>query len=369
MAGSWSTTRICGCPARAAASGSSFALAAKPTGSGEPVPNMNCSMGSQRKSAAYTSRRRNVVVRSGFGPAPSPVFEDLQSETGGQNPGVQPDRAKAAEKPRVLDLAAAVHDDLEACVMRDLGRFLADHAELQPEDLRADLDRLTRDRGCFARGAEDVHDFDRPRVRGRGRGKIRIHRSVQDRALARLRRVHGNDVVSVRVEVDRRERACVVVVRAQADHRDRAVLGQDAVAFLRRQSEVVALSDGAHDWYGAPYALERIEWPTPCSTFARPAGGPAFCDAASAWSRSATISATSSMPIDTRTSSGPMRAARSSSSLSCWCVVEAGWMTSDFASPTLARWLKSCTDSINFCPASRPPLIPNVKMEPAPLGR
>ena len=42
-----------------------------------------------------------------------------------------------------------------------------------------------------------------------------MHRAVQDRPLARLRRVHGNDVVSIGVEVDSREGARVVVVRAQ----------------------------------------------------------------------------------------------------------------------------------------------------------
>ncbi len=76
-----------------------------------------------------------------------------------------------------------------------------------------------------------------------------------------------------------------------------------------------------------------------------------------------------SMPIESRTRSGPMPAARSSSSVSCWWVVEAGWMTRDFASPTLARWLNSSNDSISFRPASRPPRIPKVKMEPAPFGR
>ena len=52
---------------------------------------------------------------------------------------------------------------------------------------------------------------------------------------------------------------------------------------------------------------------------------------------SATISSTCSMPIDSRTSSGATPAACSSSSVSWEWVAEAGWTTSDLASPILAR--------------------------------
>ena len=53
-----------------------------------------------------------------------------------------------------------------------------------------------------------------------------------------------------------------------------------------------------------------------------------------------------------------------SSGVSCSCVVDAGWMTSVFASPTLAKCEASLTLSMNFMPASRPPLIPNVSTAP-----
>jgi len=56
-----------------------------------------------------------------------------------------------------------------------------------------------------------------------------------------------------------------------------------------------------------------------------------------ACSRSAMMSSTFSMPTDSRTISGATPAAASSSSLSCECVVEALWITSDLASPMLAR--------------------------------
>ena len=73
-----------------------------------------------------------------------------------------------------------------------------------------------------------------------------------------------------------------------------------------------------------------------------------------------------SMPTDRRTVSCVTPAAASSSSLSCECVVEALWIASDLASPMFARWLKSSRLSMNFWPASRPPVMPNVTRPPKP---
>ena len=58
-----------------------------------------------------------------------------------------------------------------------------------------------------------------------------------------------------------------------------------------------------------------------------------------------------------------------SSATSCWCVVVAGWMARLRTSPTLARWLCSSSESTNFWPASRPPLMPNETIAPWPFGR
>ena len=80
--------------------------------------------------------------------------------------------------------------------------------------------------------------------------------------------------------------------------------------------------------------------------------------AASAWSRSARMSSMCSMPMERRMSSGVMPPARCCSSLSWEWVVVAGWMARDLASPTLARCLKSLRESMNFAPASAPPLMP-----------
>ena len=76
-------------------------------------------------------------------------------------------------------------------------------------------------------------------------------------------------------------------------------------------------------------------------------------DFSSAWSRSHKMSSMSSSPIDKRIMSGVMPPARCSSSLSCWCVVLAGWITSDLASPTLARWLNRFRLSMKFAACQR----------------
>ena len=65
----------------------------------------------------------------------------------------------------------------------------------------------------------------------------------------------------------------------------------------------------------------------------------------------------------------PMPASFSAAASSWACVVEAGWITSDLASPTLARCENSCSRSMKRRPASRPPLMSKLKIEPVPLGR
>ena len=58
---------------------------------------------------------------------------------------------------------------------------------------------------------------------------------------------------------------------------------------------------------------------------------------ARACSKSALMSSMCSSPTETRTMVGVTPADACSSSLSCWWVVEAGWITRVLASPTLAR--------------------------------
>ena len=96
---------------------------------------------------------------------------------------------------------------------------------------------------------------------------------------------------------------------------------------------------------------------------------PPITPSASAWSRSAMMSATSSMPTERRTTSGPAPAASFCSVVSWLWVVEAGWMIRLLASPILARCEKSCTDSTILMPASLPPSMPKVSTAPAPRGQ
>ena len=63
-----------------------------------------------------------------------------------------------------------------------------------------------------------------------------------------------------------------------------------------------------------------------------------------------------------------MPAFTNASSLILKCVVLAGWITKLRQSPTLAKWLKSFSASMNERPCSRVPLISKLNTEPAPRG-
>ena len=76
-----------------------------------------------------------------------------------------------------------------------------------------------------------------------------------------------------------------------------------------------------------------------------------------------------SMPIERRMSSGGRPAAICSSSVSCECVEDAGWITSERASPTFASCVKSLRPSATLTPAAAPPLMPKTTMPPCPFGR
>ena len=80
------------------------------------------------------------------------------------------------------------------------------------------------------------------------------------------------------------------------------------------------------------------------------------------------MSSICSVPMERRMVLGRMPPARSSSSVSWECVVDAGWMTRLFTSATLASRLNSSRLSVNRLAVSASPLISNVKMGAAPLG-
>ena len=81
------------------------------------------------------------------------------------------------------------------------------------------------------------------------------------------------------------------------------------------------------------------------------------------------ISSICSVPIESLIVPLLIPTLASSSSESCECVVDAGWITKLLTSATLARRENISKLSINFHAASWPPLISNVKIEPPPLGK
>ena len=76
-----------------------------------------------------------------------------------------------------------------------------------------------------------------------------------------------------------------------------------------------------------------------------------------------------SVPMESRTVLGAMPAACCSSSLIWPWVVLAGWMTRLFTSATLASWENIFSRSQKAIASRRPPLMLQVKMDPAPWGK
>src|SRR3954447_20316546 len=239
---------------------------------------------------------------------------------GGDDAGVEAREVQAAMEARVLDLHAAVGDDVEPGRGSDLRRLVGVQPELHPERARARLDRLARHARQLIGAAEDVDDVRPPRKLG----ERRVARHAEDLRL--VRRDRPDLVVRARGEqVRQHEVRGACRVRRRADDRDRTSPAEDREAL--------------------------------------PGGHP------SARSRSKMMSSTSSMPTLMRTSSGRTPAASSASVESWRWVVEPGWITSVRVSPTLARCEHSSTRPMNASPAARPPSQPNENTAPGPLGR
>ena len=75
-----------------------------------------------------------------------------------------------------------------------------------------------------------------------------------------------------------------------------------------------------------------------------------------------------SMPTDRRTRPGVTPVVACSASVSCECVVVAGWIASERTSPMLATSECSSSASTKARPASAPPSISKASTEPAALG-
>ena len=93
------------------------------------------------------------------------------------------------------------------------------------------------------------------------------------------------------------------------------------------------------------------------------AGTTHVCYAPRAWSMSSMMSSMCSRPIDSRTISGVIPTFASAAASSWRWVVEAGWATSDLASPMFTSRFSSRTPSKKRMAASRPPAGPKVNIE------
>src|SRR6202050_5030995 len=237
----------------------------------------------------------------------------------------------------VLHLEAAVHDHRQAALLGDPGALLVDHTELAPERAGVDRHGVSRDPWQRVRRAEDVHDvhwlWDVQQAR--------VALLPEDLRLARIDRDHA---VVVPLEVVTDEVAGPQLVVGQAHDRDR--LGCVEYPLDRQRVLVPGEIGHAVATFFCAVAATSVK---PCS-------------------RSQIRSSTDSVPTDSRTVPGPTPAARSSSSLSCRCVVLAGWMMRLFASPTFARWDQSVMPRIRSCPPSRPLAQSNENTAPAPRG-
>src|SRR5689334_6683648 len=135
--------------------------------------------------------------------------------------GVDAGPVEAAEQPRVLDLHAAVHDDLEPRCGSERGGLPVLDADLLPQALGADRDRLLGDRQHVLGLAKDVDDVDRDL----DRRQRRVTALAEDRFVARI---DGDDAVAVLLHVLGGEVARPEPVGRQADDGDRPARAQDA---------------------------------------------------------------------------------------------------------------------------------------------
>src|SRR5580700_835464 len=206
---------------------------------------------------------------------------------------------------RVFHFHTAVDDDVEAGIVCQPDGFLIDDAVLEPDRFGTDLDGLHGDRHHFFCLSKYVHDVGRPVLCG-ARGQRLVARRALNIGVCWIDRPYFEPV---RGQISKDEVAGPHRVGASADHEDYpAPVEQGPEICVSRQ-----------DHFAAPAAVARAAALRPPS-------------------RSQIKSSTSSSPTDSRTMSGVTPALSISSSDNCACVVEAGWITRLFASPTLARW-------------------------------
>ena len=141
-------------------------------------------------------------------------------------PGVDAGPGDLAGEAAVLDLGAAVHDDLEAGGLGLGGGFVVAHAELHPQHLEAEAvlvrDGFARHRERGVGIAEDVDHVDGRRHVGKGG----VHLLAEDR-LAGEPRVDGMDRVALAEEILHGEVARPRGIGRGADEGEHARFAQD----------------------------------------------------------------------------------------------------------------------------------------------
>src|ERR1035438_4004860 len=239
---------------------------------------------------------------------------------GGDDLGVHAAPVQPAAIAPVLHLDAAVEHNGQAASRGELGGLKVDEPELQPQRLGLYRHGLLCDGKALLRGTEHVHEVHRL---GDAR-QVRVGLLAKDPV--RLGG-HGDDAGAFLLEVARGQPARTLGIRREADDRDRPRVAQEPLDDEWVLVEPLLL--------GRERRVQRYS-------------------ACNAWSRSHRRSSTFSSPIDRRMSSGPTPPLAKSSSVSCWCVVEAGWITRLRTSPMFARCENSCRPSMNFFPGARP---------------
>src|SRR5215468_2914349 len=162
-----------------------------------------------------------------------------------------------AGQAAVLDLRAAVHDDLQAGGLRLGGGRVIAHAELHPDNLDAKFvlqaDRLARDLQGRCRAAEDIDDVHRRW----DVGKPREDRLAQD-LLAGESRVYRDYAVAFAQKVLHGEVAWPIVGGTRAHHGDHARAAKDLgnvfvrVALVSDARQQPAARFGAGSGLGQP---------------------------------------------------------------------------------------------------------------------
>src|SRR5580658_7878493 len=138
-----------------AASGASFSAACAPNSASTLTPLLTglsfCAVAMDPSRAGSKGIKSIAMHEEGpIGKAKSPDSDGV-SKTGG-----------------TAHLGAAVHDDFQPRSLRQPGRLVVAYAQLRPQHLRADIDRLTGDSGQRSGVAEDFHHVHRPIDRRQG---------------------------------------------------------------------------------------------------------------------------------------------------------------------------------------------------------